>query len=238
MLSSQAAQDAIANNLANANTVGYKRDIPELQSFSSALSRSSNSPFGASAGALGSGVDMRQYAVDFAQGALEQTGNPYDIALSGDASIAVNKGNGVVYSRDGSLTRNIKGQLVQVNGGGTVLDSAGKPIVIPINVKNVEFTAAGKVVADGKTIAQLKLQALNISTGAFKIGDSAYGVTALRSPSPGFGVRQGYLEASNVSVVKEMIQMVTSMRAYETDQKMIQAEDSATGKAVNEVARG
>ena len=69
------------------------------------------------------------------------------------------------------------------------------------------------------------------------MGDNLYAVSSLRPASPAAAVRQGYLEASNVNVVKEMVSMISIMRAYETNQKMMQSEDDTTGKAVNEVSK-
>ena len=78
---------------------------------------------------------------------------------------------------------------------------------------------------------------VSAADGAAKVGDNLFTEAALRPASPGSGVRQGFLETSNVSVVKEMVSMISVMRAYETNQKMLQAEDEATAKAVGEVGK-
>ena len=127
MLANQAAQDAIAQNLANAATTGYKRDLPQFQSFRETLLRRTTGGGGAAIGALGPGAGVSALATDFADGALQQTGNPLDVAISGQACLAVQTPQGVRYTRDGALTRNAQGLLVQANGGSRRSGPGGPP---------------------------------------------------------------------------------------------------------------
>ncbi len=236
MLANQTAQDAIAQNLANANTTGYKEDIPEFQSFGETLLRRVNGADpGASVGSLGSGTTLRRLATDFSDGALEKTGNPLDVALTGDAALAVQTPQGVRLTRDGSLTRSAQGLLVQANGGGTVLGQNG-PIRIPAAARDIVINTSGQVSADGVALGRLRLASVNAASGAQKVGDNQF-TEAASTTAPTGTVRQGYLESSNVSVVKEMVAMISVMRAYETNQKMLQAEDDATAKAVGDVGK-
>lgn len=238
MLANQTAQDAIAENLANANTTGYKQDIPEFQTFGQTLLRRMGGGASASVGGLGSGVTLRALATDYADGALQKTGNPLDVAMTGDAYLTVQTPQGVRLTRDGAMTRSTQGLLVQANGGNTVLGQNGQPIAIPAKAKDIVIDTKGDVVADGRTVGRLGLAGVSAATGgATKVGDNLYTANALRPVSPGSGVQQGFLETSNVSVVKEMVSMISVMRSYETNQKMLQAEDDVTGKAVNEVAK-
>lgn len=238
MLANQTAQDAIAQNLANANTTGYKQDIPEFQSFGQTLLRQVNgSGAGASLGSLGGGTTLRQLATDFSDGALQKTDNPFDVALTGDAYLAVSTPQGVRLTRDGALTRNAQGLLAQANGGATVLGQNGQPIRIPATAKNIVIGANGQITADGVSVGRLRLASVTSASGATKVGDSDFTESAPGAASPTATVRQGFLESSNVSVVKEMVAMISVMRAYETNQKMAQAEDDATGKAVNDVGK-
>lgn len=237
MLANQTAQDAIAQNLANANTTGYKQDIPQFQTFGQALLNKMGGGAASSVGGLGHGVTLRALATDFADGALQKTDNPLDVALTGDAYLAVQTPQGVRLTRDGALTRNAQGLLAQANGGNLVLGAGDRPIALPAGAKDIVIGVQGDVVADGRPVGRLRLAGVSRADGAAKMGDNLFTEAALRPASAGSGVRQGFLESSNVSVVKEMVAMISVMRAYETNQKMMQAEDEATGKAVGEVGK-
>lgn len=237
MVAGQAAQDAIAQNLANASTTGYKEDIPRFQSFEDTLLRRQSAQNGARVGGLGHGAQVNDLATNFADGVLQKTGNPLDVALSGDAFLAVQTPSGVRLSRDGALSRNASGQLVQASGGALVLGVDNRPISLPASAKNIVISPQGEILADRQSVGRLQLVGVSRATSPVKIGDSLFAQTGFAPASANAAVHQGYLESSNVSVVKEMVQMIAVMRAYETDQKMLQAEDEATGKAVNEVTK-
>ena len=236
MLASEAAQDAIAQNLANAGTVGYKEDIPRFESFQEALASQSQGDRGA-VGGLGSGVSLKDETTNFADGSLQKSGNPLDVALVGDAALAVQTPRGIRLSRDGALSLDVRGDLVQTNGNALVLGDDNRPIAIPAKAKEIVISPKGDVTADGVRVGRLRLAGLSQSDRPVKMGDNQYSVAALRPAGPNAAVRQGYLEASNVSVVKEMVSMISIMRAYETNQKMLQAEDDTTGKATTEVSK-
>lgn len=235
MLANQTALDAISQNLANADTTGYKEDIPQFQSFgTSLLHRLSDSGQGPAVGGLGQGVSVASLATDLTGGSLQKTGNSLDVALTGNAALVVQTPQGLRLSQDGALTRSTQGLLVQTDGS-TVLGQNGKPITIPAAAKDVTITQDGHIIADGKAIGQLRLAGL--TSAATKVGDNQYTTPSLTAPAVGSAVRQGFLETSNVSVVKEMVSMIAVNRAYETNQKMLKAEDDATDKAVNDFAK-
>lgn len=236
MLANQTAEDAIAQNLANANTTGYKGDIPQFQSFMDTMIHRVGEGGGA-IGLMGRGASLRAFATDFSSGAMQKTGSPLDIALTGDACLSIQTSQGVRLSRDGGLTRNPQGLLAQASGGGLVLGQNGKPISVPAHAAEITITPKGSIVIDGTAIGQLRLSSVTSASGAIKVGGNSFTEATVRPASAGSGVQQGFLESSNVSVVKEMVAMISVMRAYETNQKMVQAEDDLTGKAVNEVTK-
>lgn len=237
MMANQAAQDAISQNLANAGTTGYKEDIPRFQSFDAALA-SRMSPSGqSSVGSLGSGVNLKDEITNFADGGLQKSGNPLDVAVTGDAALVIQTSQGPRLSRDGALSLDAKGNLVQTNGNAIVLGDNNQPIRIPAKAKSIAISTRGEISADGVRIGRLKLAGLSAVDRPVKMGDNQFAVQTLRPASATATVRQGYLEASNVNVVKEMVNMIAIMRAYETNQKMLQAEDDVTGKSVDEVSK-
>lgn len=237
MLASQAAQDAIAQNLANAGTTGYKEDIPRFELFEQALTQRLSSSGSASVGGLGSGAGLKDETTNFADGGLQKSGNPLDVALTGDAALAVQTPQGIRLTRDGSLSLDARGTLVQLNGNAVVLGDNNQPIRIPAKARDIVISPRGDVSADGVRVGRLRLAGLSQADKPVKMGDNQFSVQTIRPASASATVRQGYLEASNVNVVKEMVQMISIMRAYETNQKMLQAEDDATGKATTEVSK-
>ncbi|MCW3062724.1 MAG: flagellar basal-body rod protein FlgF [Capsulimonas sp.] len=237
MLANEQAQDAIAHNLANVNTTGYKQDIPCFSAFQSMLLQKTSQDRG-QVGSLGNGGSVYKLATDYTGGALQKTNSPLDVALSGDAFLEVQTPQGIRFTRDGSMTLNAQGELVLMKSGAQVLDSSNRPISIPQNAKNISIGLDGQITADGRSVATLGLAGISSQDNATKVGDNMVTVSSqVRPASSGSQVRQGFLETANVSIVGDMVSMIAVLRAYETDQKMLQTEDEATGKAVNEVAR-
>ena len=237
MLANQAAQDAIAQNLANAGTTGYKEDIPRFESFGEALATRLSPTDQTSIGTLGSGAGLKDETTNFTDGGMQRSGNPLDVALTGDAALVVQTPQGLRLTRDGSLSMDARGMLVQTNGSLPVLGDTNQTIHIPAKTKAIAIGLHGEVTADGVRVGRLRLAGLAASDQPVKMGDNQFRVAALRPAAASVSVRQGFLEASNVNVVKEMVSMIAIMRAYETNQKMMQAEDDATGKATNEVGK-
>ncbi len=237
MLANQAAQDTIAQNLANAGTTGYKEQVPRFESFlSEPVSRLSPADR-AALGTLGSGGGLKDETTNFSPGGLQASGNPLDVALTGDGALVIQTPAGPRLSRDGALTLTAQGTLVQAGTGQAVLTDRNAPLTIPARTKAVVIGPAGEVSADGVRLGRLRLASLSAAVSPVRVGDNQYAVSSIQPASRAATVRQGYLEASNVSIVKEMVSMISIMRAYETNQKMLQAEDDTTGKATGEVGK-
>lgn len=237
MLANQAAQDAIAQNLANASTTGYKEDIPRFESFQEALASRLSSDGSSPIGELGGGAELRGTTTNFADGGMVQSGNPLDVALSGDAALVLQTPNGPRLTRDGSLSLDARGTVVETSGGLPVLGDNNQPLTIPAKTKDIVISPQGDVTADGVRVGRLRLAGLSAADQPVKVGDNQFAVATLRPASATAVVRQGYLEQSNVNIVKEMVSMISVMRAYETNQKMMQSEDDATNKSVNDVPK-
>lgn len=237
MLANQAAQDTIAQNLANANTTGYKEDVPRFESFlSEPVSRLSPADR-LSIGTIGSGAGLKDQTTNFSEGGLQQSGNPLDVALTGDAALVIQTPQGPRLSRDGSLTLNAQGTLIQSATGQPVLDSGNQLLSVPAKTKAIVISPQGDLTADGVKIGRIQMASLSSAVNPVKMGDNQYSVSRIQPASVTATIQQGFLESSNVSIVKEMVSMISIMRAYETNQKMLQAEDDTTGKATNEVGK-
>ncbi len=256
MTSQQTAVDVIANNLANVNTTGYKTQTAQFKTLlyqtSQALTTSANGdtkPVGAQ---VGLGVRNSAIATNFTQGNLTSTGLTTDFAIDGDGFFQVQNEDGdVLYTRNGSFTWSpmLDGTMMLCNSEGYgVLDSTGMPITLgpEYNIARVELDQNGNVLYQGEdgqfenTGIQIGLVQFVNPGGLEKASDSTYMQTdASGEPiweADGAGVvpsklRQGYLEASNVNVADEMVNLIVAQRAYEMNSKAITASDEMLQQA-------
>ncbi|MFN3431677.1 MAG: flagellar basal-body rod protein FlgF [Candidatus Sericytochromatia bacterium] len=242
----QLRQESIANNLANLNTAGFKRDMTMIEARGDrAIKRTNNpadqGPLAATKkvglGDLGTGVFVDRFVKDFEQGTMQQTENPFDLALQGDGFFTVEgEGGERVYTRGGDFTRDVEGRLVD-KGGRAVLGQGG-PITIPDGTLQVGLD--GTVSVDGRAVDQLAIVRFDDPDNQLsKLGDTLFrnetGATALPSTAQ---VHQGMLEGANVNSVREMVEMIACLRQYEANQKAVHHQDETLAKAVNEVGRG
>ena len=248
MIAQQLNLDVIANNLANVNTSGFKKSRADFQDLmyqtiqepGTAQGQQGSSPTG-----IQIGLGVRPAAVQriYNTGDFQSTQNPLDIAIKGDGFLQVQSPNGEnLYTRAGALKLNDQGQIVTSDGY----------LVLPTITIQPEATSV-TIAEDG--IVSVKLpgstaltQAGQLSLGRFQNqgglrgrGDNLFeetdasGAVQLGNPNQqGFGsISQGFLENSNVSVVEEIVGMVTGQRAYEANSKVIQTADQLLSQAVN-----
>jgi flagellar basal-body rod protein FlgG len=231
---------SISNNLANANTVGFKRDRAAFET----LLYQAERPAGAPAGAdrrfgmgLSTGAGVRIAGVErvHSQGAFQLTGNSLDLAIDGEGLFEVQLVDGTsAYTRAGALTRDGEGRLVTPQGHRLVPE-----IQIPEAATGITIAADGTVSAlqPGETepteLGRLTLSTFINPAGLEPIGENLFRETvasgAPQQGNPGEAgtgrIRQGALEASNVSTVQELVDMIETQRAYEINAKVIQAAD-------------
>lgn len=213
MVSEQVRQSQLANDLANASTPGFKPDESPQHSFGDVLL--ANSEGGPSIGAVDGGVALGQTYTNMTQGALQETGEPLDFAISGSGFFAIKTAQGVRYTRDGQFTTSAQGQLTDANGD-PVLGQGGVPI---------------KVGADG-TVAAGALGIFEVP-GAVKQGENLYAGSASGKPSG--TVRQGSLEGSGIDAAKIMVEMIDSLRSFQSGQQAIQAIGQTLQESASQV---
>ena len=235
----------ISNNLANANTVGYKMDHGSFQSIDPAdlpASLSSATPENSSSMAQSFWFQFNSYT-DFTHGSLKNTGNDFDLALVGDGFFCVQKPDGVHYTRKGNFTLNQDGVLVTGNGFPVVGD--GGPIEVkgsenPHRFKKFTVDEEGNVSVDGKHVDSLRIVNFDEPGKLLKMGDTLFKPEE-NSPPPvdakDFKISQGFVEISNVDVVKMMTEMIEVLRGYESYQKVIRTADEASSRSINEVGK-
>ena len=230
----------ISNNLANVNTTGFKRDRAAFETLAyqvvtAAGAASSSESKYATGLNLGTGVRIQGTARIDTQGSMNTTGNALDLALDGDGYFQVQMPGGQLgYTRAGNFSRSAEGLLVtgegyQVQPGITVPEGATN-ITIG-NDGTVSATVAGQT--EPQEIGQVQVATFPNSAGLQASGDN-YLLETAASGAANLGVagedgrgriRQGMLEASNVNVVQELVDMIECQRAYEVNSKMIQASD-------------
>jgi flagellar basal-body rod protein FlgG len=236
----QTKLDAITNNLANVGTAGFKRGAvvfedlmyQQVRQPGAATSEQSQLPTGLQ---LGLGVRAAATTRNFSQGTLNQTSNTLDLAIEGSGFFQIQMPDGTTgYTRDGSLQVDANGQLV-TNAGYAVQPG----ITIPANARSVTIGRDGSVSvmlpgeAATSTIGQLQLASFVNPAGLESLGGNLFVETAASGTpnggAPGSnglgGVRQGFLEGSNVNVVEELVSMIATQRAYELNSKAIQTSD-------------
>jgi flagellar basal-body rod protein FlgF len=212
MLAEQIRQDQIANDLANASTPGYKGDRTAQRTFGDLLLASSAS--GQAIGSQSTAVQVDRIETDFTPRPARETGEPLDLAIVGEGFFGVQTAQGVRYTRNGQFQVAGDGRLVTAQGD-PVLDRAGRPIAV----------AGGKV--DPRRLGVTTL------TDPVKQGDSL--VTGTPAGAAAGEVRAGALETSGADPARAMVDMISSMRAFEAGQKVIQTIDETLGKAATQV---
>ena len=226
----QYKQEVTANNIANANTTGFKKD----SIFWKTLQRV-NSIFEMNSTEQRNLDEVQENYTDFSQGRFNITNNPLDFALDGPGFFSVETPQGIQYTRNGNLSLNQEGLLV-TNTGNPVMGEAG---TINANGGEVFIEDNGNVVVDGAVLDRLALVEFQDLRQLTKTGEGLFssGNVEPVAGSPGTVVRQGTLEDSNINIIEEMVKMMATTRFFETGQKSISMQDETLNQAVNEVGR-
>lgn len=230
--------DNIANNLANVSTSGFKQTLLQVQSNDPmAISRNQTEPgnhsVSAPVGDLGMGSQVFDTPTSFEQGALQQTGNPLDVAINGDGFFTIQTPQGVRYTRDGAFVRNAQG-LLSTHDGNLVLGQNGGPVNLPQG--DISVSPDGSVSVDGAVADKLQLTSFgNLHNLGKQGGNLFYDNGANPQTSTTSSVSEGYLEGSNANVVRSMVDLITAQRWFEANEKSVQTEDTATSQALQTV---
>ncbi|MCD4830117.1 MAG: flagellar basal-body rod protein FlgF [Candidatus Cloacimonetes bacterium] len=250
---------AIGNNLANVSTNGYQRKgvfFRQLVAEEQALERNQIglrnlhtenltynphrfSPHVHTSCCRPRGMQRRLDGeiatfTDYSPGGMRQTGNPLDVALNGEGFFTVLTPDGVAYTRDGQFSLDATGNLV--TSAGFFVQGEGGPV--QITGGQVEIAPMGEIIVDNEVVNRLMIR--NFDTeGLARVKDALYrplhqsGGEPVESP----GVMQGYLELSNVNIVREMVDMIAVQRHYDANGKVIRAHDETLRKSVNNVGK-
>lgn len=212
--------DSIANNIANANTSGFRRDAFIFSEFVSAVRDAPSI----------SQTRIGGRMTDASQGDLISTGGDFDVALEGEGYFAVETPYGQRLTRNGAFMLNDQGVLVTA-GGHPVSGEGGAAIVIPIDARDVSIGADGVVSAGADVFGRLEILDAD-PTEIVREGEDFFRANRDASPVVGGVIRQGFLEGSNVNAVMEISRMIEVQRAFEIGQQVINEEADRARRAV------
>jgi flagellar basal-body rod protein FlgG len=275
--------DIIANNLANANTTGFKKDTPTFKEYLTAVERPpspavdiprtafKDSDFYHTDGREHAMVNLEKVHVDHGQGTFKPTNSPFDMAIDGAGFFTVQTPSGYMFTRAGDFKVNAQGQLVTVDGlpvlalgpEAAAPEAPGRapaavnpfappapgaqPALVPITLadtlaagQKIHVTSDGQVYAGSEQLATIAVAEFADAKLLKKVSSTLY-----ENPDPAnvprvsvaSRVRQGFIEASNVNPVSEVVNLIKANRMFESNMKAIKAYSDMAGKEANEVGK-
>lgn len=222
------AMTMVANNVANANTAGYRAQNPMFQEYIS-KERYDKAD-------LSMVYDMGQYDTTSA-GPTQLTGNPYDVALNGPGFMSVTAPSGEMqYTRAGNFTVNNNNELV-TSSGYKVSGPGGDAIAIPTGAKQVNITDAGEITADGNTVGRIGIFEFDNLQELKPEGNGLYSAKTPGRPATETKMVQGAIEGSNVNAIQETTRMIEILRTYQSTMNMIKNEQDRQVSAITTLAK-
>lgn len=220
----QRQMDAIATNLANLNTAGYKAEHMIFSEFLEPTDRAR--------GPLSMVHDVT-FLRDVSEGPLVRTNNPLDLALRGDGFFTVETPDGPRYTRHGTFQLDMQGRITTLQGQA-VLDTGDTPITVPPDTETIDIAPDGTVSADAVEIGRLGIVAFDNERALAREGDGLLNAKdQLARPATDAEVRQGMIETSNVKGVLEMTRMIDVVRGYQSAMRLAESEHQRILKAID-----
>ncbi len=225
--------DVVANNLANATTVGYKPDLPFFAVFNKAAGSSRGLPL---TPYVNDGVVFGETGVDFKQGGLRASGRPLDVAIEGNAFFTVRTPQGDRVTRDGRFQMGTDGQL-QAADGSPVIGKNGQPVKLDPKQGTVTITSDGTVQQAQQVVGQLALTAYAKPEALKRIGALRYDPAGLATAPVKATLAQGHVEESAVDSASAMVEMIRLNRLFELSQKVASTISyDLDSRSINDVA--
>jgi flagellar basal body rod protein FlgG len=237
--------DVLANNMANANTTSFKRDIPIFRIHPPA--QENQAPLAPLPGDLENhtgGISLEGMTTNFENGALTTTHSDFDLALKGQGFFQVGNSQESYLTRNGSLSLDSKRRLVTADQGLPLLTRNGQEIKLPADAVRMEISPDGMVTpfdAEGLALGtqgQIAVVMPRSLDELVKIGNSLYTTEGRIADAPGpVSIEQGFLEASGTNSIEEMMELVTSTRMFESNINMIKLQDDSMGRLLQSMPR-
>jgi len=224
------SMDAIANNLANVSTPGYKRETPLFQEYVE--------QFAPAEGETGqqavSFVQQMGSFRDLSEGHFDLTGAPFDVALNGQGYFVIQTANGPLYTRNGHFTLDGSGRIV--NDNGDPVQGTGGDISVSANDGDIHIASDGTVSGTNGQIGQLNIVDFPNDRALVKEGDSLYSTTQAPQSAADATVQQGAVEVANVRPVIEISNMIEVMRSYQSTMNMTQTLSDLQRQTIDKLA--
>jgi flagellar basal-body rod protein FlgF len=228
LLAQAVKNDVIANNLANAATTGFKR---ELAKFSQEIA---TSPDGRQQRSL-----EVSSATDFSSGAVRSTNNPMDVAINGQGFFVVETPEGERYTRVGSFSMNENNELITTSGH-PILGSSGR-ITVSLEEGGIEFGNDGTISVNQSSIGALRVVRFEDPAVLQRQGEGLFRAAAGADPEDmdqaAVSIRPGFVEDSNVNALREMTEMISALRTFQIIEKSIKASDEVLDTMINQAGR-
>lgn len=224
--------EVAANNLANITTTGFKGERSFVRSFIDAEMVAEKNP-----DKYHRISDLEDVKVNFEQGLMEETHNPFDLAILGDGFFSIQTAQGEMFSRNGHFKIDNNYRLVN-SEDLPVLDIRNRPI--KLYEGNIFVRDNGEITIDGDTVAQIKVTDFPKPYELKKSVNNMFTPEDIQNkgfPAQESAVKHGFLERSNVTPVQEMLNMIIYFRNYEADSRILMAQDDTLRRAVNDVGR-
>lgn len=241
LISLENKQSVISNNMANANTNGFKSEELSFKSFKDVMIQNNDKVVGGKnvknqLGKLSLGVAIDDVNTAFTQGNFKETGKAGDFAVDGRGFFVVQRGGERLFTRDGNFRVDNDGFLITTTGDNVLGVNRGTGNLEPIFVGDSKFVLQpdGSLDIGGRKTHNLATADFRDYSTLDKVGDNYY-----KGSNPIYNsnvtVYQGFTETSNVNITDEMINMLSTMRSFETNQKFVSMIDESLGKAANEI---
>jgi len=231
-----ARYETVTHNLANINTAGFKK---RRSLFEEALANSGGLPDGQEADAP-TGEIMETTVIDYSQGAAIQTGRPLDLSLGGPGFFTIETDDGPLYTRNGAFHVNAATRQLVDTSGRRIAGTTG-PITLPPGASpaDVSVSAEGEVRVGSASLGQLRITRFNELALLRPIGSNVFQAPendlagAVEAEAGSFSIQQGFQEGSNVTMVEEMIDLITVSRLYEANLKSLSSQDDTQDSLLN-----
>jgi flagellar basal-body rod protein FlgF len=218
---------AIANNIANASTTGFRKEGLVFSEHIARLEQNEES------------LSMAEGNVrhtNTSQGPLSPTGGTFDFAIEGDGFFLIETAEGEALTRNGAFTPNEAGELT-THDGYRLLDNGGAPVFVPPDAKNVSVASDGTLSADGLPIAQIGLFTPTDPNSFDRTNGVRFTTDEGIEPIEGAVILQGFVENSNVNAVTEITRMIEVQHAYEMSQSFVEKEDERIRSVLSTLGR-
>ena len=216
----------VANNIANLNTTGFKKELMVYQAYAEKTPFTPKMEF----------VIDQGTATDHSQGSMQVTHNTFDMAIEGPGYFQVDDGTGTKYTRNGTFTLDEQNRLV-TQEGHPVLDTLGNPILVPLGGTDLDISPSGELSLADQPIGRLGIVEFDDTLSLRKVRNSLFETDAVPAPATESRVMQGMIETSNVQGIEEMTAMIEVSRAYEAVKSLLDREDKRQETIIHRLAR-